>query len=62
MTSIPRCEVVILPEAGHLMMIDEPDRVGDAISAYLYRPEPKRHYSSRSGHASSPPARAASQS
>jgi pimeloyl-ACP methyl ester carboxylesterase len=33
--SIARCEVEILPDAGHVMSIDEPESVGDRIARFL---------------------------
>jgi len=30
------CEIEVLPEAGHVMSVDEPDRVGDRIVEFLH--------------------------
>lgn len=33
--SIPDCEIAILPRAGHIMSVDEPEFVGARITGFL---------------------------
>jgi pimeloyl-ACP methyl ester carboxylesterase len=33
--NIPNCEIEILPQAGHIMSVDEPEFVGNRIAAFL---------------------------
>jgi pimeloyl-ACP methyl ester carboxylesterase len=40
--NIPNCEIEILPQAAHIMSVDEPEFVGERIVNFLEAEDPRR--------------------